>query len=135
MFEDVARPRGESSAGPRQRGILVAALILPAVMAAWLMAWVAGNARKLMAGESATMRSVTRCPEGGGQVLPPSRCTGSWVFPDGRTGVGDTITGSSGVSVGETVFAGGTWAYWSPAPLYRLVFIPSALSARPSWLR
>lgn len=76
-------------------------------MAAGIMAWVAGNARKLMAGESATMRSVTRCAEGGGQALPPSRCTGSWVFPDGRAGVGDVITGSSGVSVGETVFAGG----------------------------
>ncbi|MBQ1119291.1 hypothetical protein ACH4RA_00240 [Streptomyces smyrnaeus] len=102
----------------------MAALLLPAAMVTWLVVWIVGNAQKLTAGEPATMRSVTRCVEGGGQALPPSACSGSWVFPDGRTGVGDVTTGRNGVSVGDTVFAGDTWAYWSSAPLYRLVFIP-----------
>ncbi|MBO8195092.1 hypothetical protein ITI46_26070 [Streptomyces oryzae] len=105
-------------------GTLVAALIMPAVLAIWLVVWIAGNAQKLMAGETATMRTVARCVEGGGPALPPSSCGGSWVFPDGRTGSGEVITGKNGVSVGDTVFAGDTWAYWSAAPLYRLVFMP-----------
>ncbi|MDT0609059.1 hypothetical protein [Streptomyces lancefieldiae] len=124
MLEDIAQPRDEASTESRPMGILVAALFLPAALATWIVVWIVGNAQKLMAGESATMRSVTRCVEGGGPALPPSSCSGSWAFTDGRTGVGDITTGKNGVSVGDTVFAGDTWAYASPAPLHRLVFIP-----------
>ncbi|MEV4331892.1 hypothetical protein AB0K02_15365 [Streptomyces sp. NPDC049597] len=87
--------------------------------------WAGKNACKLMTGESATVRSVTRCVEGGGMSLPASHCDGSWEFADGRTSVGEITSGR--VSVGDTIFAGDGWAYSSTAPLHRLVWIPSGI--------
>ncbi|MFI2437507.1 hypothetical protein [Streptomyces sp. NPDC018693] len=103
------------------------ALASIAAVIIWGAVWFIGNARKLMVGEPATVRSVTRCVEGGGQVLPPSHCDGSWVFSDGRTGAGEIITGKGGVSAGDTIFAGDTWAYWESAPLHQMVWIPSGV--------
>ncbi|WP_127153840.1 hypothetical protein [Streptomyces lydicus] len=109
----------------RSLGVWLAALAVPAAFVAFLAVWVGGNARKLMTGESAVVRSLTRCVEGGGLTLPSSHCDGSWVFADGHTGIGE-IT-SAKVAVGETIFAGDGWAYSSAAPLHRLVWIPGGV--------
>ncbi|MGP3978550.1 hypothetical protein ACTWQF_32005 [Streptomyces sp. 8N114] len=97
----------------------------PAAFMTFIAVWIGRNAWRLVTGESATVRMVSRCVEGGGLSLPGSHCDGSWVFADGRTGVGE-ITGET-VSVGDTVFAGDGWAYSSTAPLHRLVWIPSGI--------
>jgi hypothetical protein len=103
----------------------VTALSAPAALMTAIAVWAGGNARKLMTGQSATVRTVTGCVEGGGMSLPASHCDGSWAFSGGRTGVGE-ITGST-VSVGDTIFAGDGWAYSSTTPLHSLVWAPTAI--------
>ncbi|MFE9644916.1 hypothetical protein ACFYO0_12505 [Streptomyces sp. NPDC006365] len=88
----------------------MAALVLAAAVITWLAVWIGGDAQKLVAGQSATMRRVTRCAAGGGQALPTVQLWRSRVFADGRTGVGDITTGRSGVSVGDTVFTTHPWS-------------------------
>ncbi|MFF9784246.1 hypothetical protein YWIDRAFT_08030 [Streptomyces sp. SceaMP-e96] len=109
----------------RSLRVWVAVLSGPAALLTIMAVWVGGNARKLMTGESAIARNVTQCVEGGGMSLPASQCDGSWVFADGRIGVGEIVGG--GVSVGDTIFAGDGWAYSSTAPLHRLLWIPSGM--------
>ncbi|MBO8187316.1 hypothetical protein [Streptomyces spirodelae] len=98
----------------------MAALSAPAAFLAVLVVMLAKNAEKLLTGESATVRGVSRCVEGGGMALPASHCDGRWAFSDGRTGEGE-ITGSE-VSVGDSIFAGDGWAYTTTGPLHRIVW-------------
>ncbi|MEV5204837.1 hypothetical protein [Streptomyces sp. NPDC053720] len=100
---------------------IVAAALLAALLPLLVALWVGDGARKLITGESATVRSVTQCVEGGPQ-LPAAHCYGTWTFRDGRTASGE-ITGAE-VSTGDTIFAGDGWAYDSTSPLHWQVWTP-----------
>ncbi|MGY3680688.1 hypothetical protein [Streptomyces sp. TE33382] len=99
-------------------------LLLAALLPLLMVLWAGDGARKLMTGESATVRSVTRCVEGGAQ-LPAPHCYGRWAFADGRTESG-RITGAR-VGEGDTIFAGDGWAYESTSPLHTKVWLTVAL--------
>jgi hypothetical protein len=100
---------------------VVAALAGAAILPLLVALWVGDSARKLITGESATVRSVTQCVEGGPQ-LPAPHCYGTWAFADGRTASGE-ISGAE-VSAGDTIFAGPGWAYDSTSPLHWQVWVP-----------
>ncbi|MCX4963972.1 hypothetical protein OHA98_03880 [Streptomyces sp. NBC_00654] len=108
----------------RTLGALIGPLLLAAFLPLLMVLWAGDGARKLVTGESATVRSVTRCVEGGGQ-LPAPHCYGRWAFADGRTESG-RITGGR-VAEGDTIFAGDGWAYESTSSLHTKVWLTVAL--------
>ncbi|MFD0341599.1 hypothetical protein ACFVH0_23485 [Streptomyces sp. NPDC127117] len=116
---DRVRPGGPTRL--KSLASIAAAALLAALLPVLVALWVADGARKLITGESATVRSVTQCVEGGPQ-LPASHCYGTWAFADGRTASGK-ISGAE-VSAGDTIFAGAGWAYDSTSPLHRQVWVP-----------
>lgn len=116
----------------------ISALGVPLVFFVVIAVWVGGDVRELVAGESATVRSVHRCFGGGGPATEPEHCGGTWEFGDGRAG-GGAIEGRE-VTVGDTIFAGDDWAYRSASPLYwkvgavGAVFVGGPVGVLVAWL-
>ncbi|MFE7402592.1 hypothetical protein [Streptomyces sp. NPDC057557] len=106
------------------QGTLLYPLALAALLPLLVAVWVGSSTRKLITGESATVRTVTECVEGGAQQ-GPSHCYGSWAFGDGRTAAGEI--GGAKVSAGDTIFAGNGWAYDSTSPLHWQIWVPVTL--------
>ncbi|WP_326677981.1 hypothetical protein [Streptomyces sp. NBC_01237] len=121
--EQHARPPWPSRM--RTWGAIVGPLLLACVLPLLMVLWAGDGARKLMTGESATVRSVARCTQGGGGQSGPSYCYGRWAFADGHTESGK-ITGGR-VTEGDTIFAGPGWAYGSTSPLHTKLWITVAL--------
>ncbi|MEE1736356.1 hypothetical protein [Streptomyces sp. BE147] len=109
----------------RTWGAIVGPLLLASVLPLLMVLWAGDGARKLLTGESATVRSVTRCVEGGGGQSGAPHCYGRWAFADGRAESGK-ITGGR-VAEGDTIFAGDGWAYESTSSLHTKVWLTVAL--------